>query len=224
MGDSQIACTTVLFDFDGVIADTEQGRYTVFAGILAEQGLDFKARVSLSQMQGLTGRAMMKRYFPELSAEEALSVVRRREQIYMANLDTYCIPYPGVKETVTALKERGYYLANTTANSTETAGILLRHVGIFHLFDKVLGYEYCENPATGKKDYGKVAGLTGRTVAESVVVEDSPVGIKGARMHGYYTIAFERHPHPDIQKYANRVMHTYAELDDFFGISPLHEK
>ena len=147
MGTSHTSFTTVLFDFDGVIADTEQGRYAVFAEIMAEQGLDFKARVSLSQMQGLTGRAMMKRYFPELPAEQALSIVRRREQIYMANLADYCIPYPGVKETVTALKERGFYLANTTANSTETAGILLRHVGIFHLFDKVLGYEYCENPA-----------------------------------------------------------------------------
>ena len=216
--------TTVLFDLDGVLADTEQGRYKVFAEILAEQGIDFSARVSISQMQGLTGRAMMKRYFPELLAEQALSVVRRREQIYMANLASYCIPFPGMVETVTTLKERGYYLANTTANSTETAKILLKHIGIYSCFDMVLGHEYCENSTTGKKDYGRVAGLIGRSVAESVVIEDSPVGIKGARMHGYYTIAFERNPHPDIQKYANKVIHTYQELNDFFGISCLHEK
>ena len=210
--------TTVLFDFDGVIADTETGRYALFTDVLAAKGIDFKSRVAITQMQGLTGRAMIERYFPEIPPLEVKEIVERRQGMYMSNLDKYCKPYPGAADTIRALKSKGYYIVSVTANTTEAAKILLKHVGVMDYFDKVLGVEYCENKDTGKKDYGLVSGIINKPVPECVVIEDSLVGVKGAVGSGYYTIAFDRFPGSGLEKHADRIIYTYNELNSIFGL------
>ncbi|MDD4033028.1 MAG: HAD family hydrolase [Bacteroidales bacterium] len=212
---------SLYFDFDGVIADTEQGRYNAYADILKEYSIDISSRCQLNQIQGLTGTALMAKYFPEFSLAERKKIIRRRNEEYLSRLDHYCIPYPGVYETIRDLKAKGFFMALTTANSTAVAKDLLKHLGIAEFFDEVYGLEVCENPVTQKKDYSRIAELTGNHVSECIVIEDSPVGVSGAKQSGYFTIAFEHYPHPDLSAYADLIVHNYNDLRQIFGLEPL---
>ncbi len=214
-----ISC--ILFDFDGVLADTESGRYETYREILEEYGIDMASRVRLEDLVGLTGDGFIMKFFPEIPLPDVHEIVRRRQELYMSNLGRFVLPYPGAQATVKELKERGFALALTTANSTESAKVLLDVLGIRDCFDAVLGREVCEDPVLKRKEYGLVATHLGVDRSECVVIEDSPVGVAGARRAGYFTIAFERFEHPDIKANADIIIHDYNQLRQLFCLEPV---
>lgn len=213
--------TCVLFDFDGVLADTEAGRYEAYREILLEYGIDLTQRVRLEDLVGLTGDGFMTKFFPELSREDMNSIIRRRQELYINNLGRFMLPYPGAQATVKELKERGYLLALTTANATEAARVLLDAMGLLDCFDAVCGREICEDPVLKRKEYGLISQYLGVDVHECVVVEDSPVGVAGAKRAGYFTIAFERFVHPVITRNADIIVHDYNQLRQIFCLEPI---
>ena len=124
--------------------------------------------------------------------------------------------------SIAELKEKGYYLALTTANATEVAKILLQAVNVFEYFDAVCGREICEDPVTKVKDYSLVPKQINKTIEECVVIEDSPVGVMGAKRTGFYCIAFEHFKDEIITENADAIVHNYNDLRQLFGLSPIH--
>lgn len=214
--------STLLFDFDGVIADTERGRYEAYCDIFEEYGYDMRGRCTMNDLVGFTGDGFAKKFFPEIPHDLVKEMVRKRQGYYMEHLDKFCKPYPGMKQTIIDLKEEGYYLALTTANATLVARKLLETVGILEYFDAVCGREICENPVTKVKDYSLVPQKINKKVEECVVIEDSPVGVTGAKRAGFYCIAFEHFEDPLISQQADAIVHDYNELRLLFGLKPLN--
>ncbi len=210
--------TTILFDFDGVIADTENGRYEAYCDIFEEYGYDLQSRCVMTDLVGFTGDGFMSKFFPEIPPEQVKEMVRKRQKYYMDHLDRFCKPFPGARQTIADLKQRGYYLALTTANATAVAEQLLEVVGALEYFDAVCGREICENPVTKVKDYSRVPAQINKTVGECVVIEDSPVGVAGAKRGGFCCIAFEHFENPVITNQSDAIVHDFNELRELFGL------
>jgi HAD superfamily hydrolase (TIGR01509 family) len=210
--------TSFLFDFDGVIADTESGRYEAYQEIFAREGYDLRSRVSMQDLIGLTGDGFISKFFPEIPVERAREIVRCRQTYYMEHLDQFCKPFPGMKTTIRELKEKGYFLALTTANTTKAAQILIAKMEVAEYFDAVCGREICENPVTQVKDYSAVPQHINKTIAECVVIEDSPTGVAGAKRAGFRCIAFEHFKNPVISEMADAIVHDYKELRAVIGM------
>ena len=209
--------TTILFDFDGVLGDTENGRYETYCEIFTEYGYDLRSRCQMENLIGFTGVGFMKKYFPEIPADIVKEMVNKRQKLYMENLEKFCIPFPGAQQTVKDLKGKGYFLALTTANSTATANKLLQAIGLQEYFDAVCGREICEDPVTKVKDYSRVPAQINKTIEECIVIEDSPVGVAGAKRGGFKCIAFEHFEDPVI-KQADAIVHDFNGLRKIFGL------
>ena len=210
--------TSILFDFDGVIADTEKGRYEAYCDIFEEYGYDMRSRCVMTDLLGFTGDGFAKKFFPEIPQEHVKEMVRKRQKHYMDHLDRFCRPFPGMQQTIADLKQKGYFLALTTANATATAWQLLQAVGVAEYFDAVCGREICEDPVTKVKDYSRVSSQINKTIDECVVVEDSPVGVAGAKRGGFRCIAFDHYKDPAIQEQADFIVHDYNDLRRLFGM------
>jgi beta-phosphoglucomutase-like phosphatase (HAD superfamily) len=213
--------TTILFDFDGVIADTENGRYEAYCDIFEEYGYDLRSRCLMTDLVGFTGDGFMSKFFPEIPPGQVTEMVIKRQEYYMNHLDRFCKPFPGARQTIADLKQRGYYLALTTANATAVAQQLLEVVGALEYFDAVCGREICEDPVTKVKDYSRVPAQINKTIGECVVLEDSPVGVAGAKRGGFYCIAFEHFEDPVIKEQADAIVHNFNELRELFGLQPI---
>jgi len=210
--------TTILFDFDGVIGDTENGRYEAYCDIFEEYGYNLQNRCTMNDLIGFTGDGFMKKFFPEIPAEQVTEMVRKRQKHYMDNLDIFCQPFPGAQQTVRDLKQMGYFLALTTANATSVAKQLLETVGLFEYFDAVCGREICECFTAKIKEYSRVPKYIGKTNDECVVIEDSPVGVSGAKRGGFYCIAFDHLQSPEIREKADVIVNDYNDLRKIFGL------
>ena len=210
--------TTLLFDFDGVLADTEAGRYEAYCDIFDEYGYDLRSRCMMTDLIGFTGDGFMSKFFPEIPANIVNEMVNRRQKHYMDHLDKFCIPFPGVRQTIADLKQKGYYLALTTANATDVAKQLLEVVDVLEYFDTVCGREICEDPVTKVKDYSLVPAQINKAIDECVVIEDSPVGVAGAKRGGFRCIAFEHFEDPVIKEHADAIVHNFYELRNLFGL------
>jgi len=210
--------TAVLFDFDGVIADTEQGRYDAYCDIFEEYGYDLRSRCVMTDLLGFTGDGFMSKFFPEIPPVHVKEMVRKRQSHYMDHLDRFCKPFPGMKQTIADLKNKDYFLAITTANATAVVHQLLQLVGVREYFDVLCGREICEDPVTKVKDYSRVPAQINKTVDECVVVEDSPVGVVGAKRGGFSCIAFNHYKDPVMKKQADFIVHNFNELRVLFGL------
>ncbi|MDR1667555.1 MAG: HAD hydrolase-like protein [Bacteroidales bacterium] len=211
--------TTFLFDFDGVIADTESGRYEAYCDIFAERGIDLRSRCTMEDLAGHSGDGFISKYFPEIPSEQAREIVRQRQAYYMQHLDRFCRPYPGMKQTIREIREKGYYLALTTANSNVAAQYLLEKMEVSVYFDVICGREICEHPIRKVKDYSLVPAHIRKTVEECLVVEDSPVGVVGAKHAGFRCIAFEHFKNPIIGEMADAIVHNYTEFRSLIGLT-----
>jgi len=214
--------TTILFDFDGVIGDTENGRYEAYCDIFEEFGYNLRGRCTMNDLIGFTGDGFMKKFFPEIPTEQAKEMVRKRQKHYMENLDIFCRPFPGARQTVKDLKQMGYLLALTTANATSVAKQLLETVGLFDYFDAVCGREICECFTAKIKEYSRVPKYIGKTIDECVVIEDSPVGVAGAKRGGFYCIAFDHLQSAEIREKADVIVYDYNDLRKLFALPEIN--
>ena len=214
--------SALLFDFDGVIADTEQGRYDAYCDIFEEYGYNLRSRCVMPDLIGFTGDGFIKKFFPEIPPELGKEMVRKRQKHYMEHLDKFCIPFPGVRQTIADLKQMGYFMAVTTANSITVIGQLLDVACVREYFDALCGREICEDPVTKVKDYSRVPAQINKTVEECVVIEDSPVGVAGAKRGGFRCIAFEHVKDPVITEQADVIVHNYNDLRKLFGLPEIN--
>ena len=181
--------TCLIFDFDGVIADTDLARYYILKDIFKEYEIDFSGQFSMKDLIGLSTESFLKKNFVRLSQEKVDNIVNEKHRLHFNHLDKYVIPFPHAKETLRYFYHR-FDLAMVSANPQKNLGTLLNHLEITHYFKWILGREVCENKNL-EKSYLPVASKIQRDVSECIVIEDSEYGVNAARKAGYYCIRFD---------------------------------
>ncbi|MGM0530094.1 MAG: HAD family hydrolase [Bacteroidota bacterium] len=182
-----ISC--LIFDFDGVIADTDLARYYILSDILKEYGIDFSSHFSMEDLIGLSTEAFLKKNFTELGSNQIDGIVQKKHQLHFTNLEQYVIPFPDIKETLKYFHNR-FDLVMVSANPYKNLEILLNHLGIEKYFKWIFGREVCENNNL-EKTYFPIAAKIQKQVSECIVIEDSEYGVNAARKAGYYCIRFD---------------------------------
>lgn len=202
----------LIFDFDGVIADTDNGRFDALCEVLARKGIDLKNIGSVDDLLGVSTKRFLKDKFPSFSPPVIADIISERRDLFFNHLEKYCTVYPGAVDTIRELHYAGYRLTIATSNDTYTINTLVEFVGISRFFTSILAREQTENEKTGLKDYGLVLDILNKKAGECIVIEDSPVGVTAAKNAGLFCIAFERDRSHIINGKADIIIHDYDEL------------
>lgn len=164
----------VLFDFDGVLVDTET-QYThmwdaIGRDFLGEEGFGWK-------IKGQTLKNIYASYIPDPELQEAVT----------ARLDEYerQMVYefiPGVPEFLKALKEAGVPTAIvTSSNDKKMANVYRALPEVRSLVDMILTSEHFTKSKPDPECFLKGMELLGGTPADTVIFEDSLHGLAAAR-------------------------------------------
>ena len=172
----------ILFDFDGVIADTES-QYTTFWN---KQGKDYLGLENFGHtIKGQTLVQIFDKYFNGMTKEQ--------EEI-VPNLNAFeeSMSYdyiPGALEFMQALKSKGIRSAIvTSSNDIKMSKAYASHPELLELVDAVLTSEHFSKSKPDPECFLKGMEVLGATPKETIVFEDSFHGISAGRASGAFVV------------------------------------
>ena len=177
--------TTILFDLDGTLIDTEKYFKVFWRKAVAELGYE------MSEEQALTLRSLGRPYAPKLMKEwfgEEFDYVKARnlrrkmmqEHLQRVGLERK----KGAGEALAKLKEMGFRLAVATATPTDRAREQLKEVGLLQYFEDIVSAADVENGKPAPDVYIRACEILGEKPENCLAVEDSPNGVLSAYRAG----------------------------------------
>jgi beta-phosphoglucomutase len=179
----------VLFDFDGVIADTENVHVAAWERTFAAMGWDVPPEVCARAAEEDDG-LFLKSVFADKGIKDGdlAGWVRRKQAITVGMLSAFPRVYPGVKELVGALAGR-VELAVVSGTWRENVSTVLRAAGMESAFAKIIAKEDVKRPKPDPLAYRQALAALSMDADEAVALEDSPSGLLSAMNAGVRTIA-----------------------------------
>jgi len=168
----------VLFDFDGVTADTEN-QYTKFWDRI---GMDYLEMEGFGHtIKGQTLVQIFGKYFAGMQKEQE-EIVPQLNAFERGMTYDYI---PGAYEFMRSLKEAGIPMAIvTSSNDVKMANAYKAHPELTDLVDRVLTSEHFSRSKPDPECFIKGMEVLGGTPEETVVFEDSFHGIAAGRAAG----------------------------------------
>ena len=166
----------VLFDCDGVLADSEYAVNAIVAEDLAGRGWAMTAAECQETFLGMAATAMLPvieaRVGP-LPADWLASLSHRIAACMLAELQ----PIPGAPEAVRTVVAAGLPVAVASNSAREELGAKLRRLGLAEVFaGRMLSYQDVARPKPAPDLYRAAAQACGMAPGDCVVVEDSLLG------------------------------------------------
>jgi phosphoglycolate phosphatase len=148
----------LLFDLDGTLVDSLPDLANALNEVLRERGYPALAPTEVKPMIGDGMPVLLARGFAARGADaaEAKAAQPRFVEIYEASATNLSKPYPGVPETLAALRASGYRTAVATNKPQHATAEVLRGMGLIELFDGFAGGDHFP---VRKPDPGHLLGL-----------------------------------------------------------------
>ena len=207
---SQNEARAVLWDMDGVLVDSAAYHFEAWRLAMQHEGRtlapdDFKR--TFGQRNDTVLRDMLD---PNISDADIQRIADFKEATYRALVHERGIaPLPGVLGWLAALQDAGWKQAVASAAPRANVDAIVEAMGIAQFFDALTS---AEDVTRGKPDpqvYLVAASRVGAVPARSIVIEDAPAGVEGARRAGMKRIGV-RSSHGELE--ADIVVDSLTEL------------
>ncbi len=179
----------VIFDLDGVIADSHPIHEAAWKTLFAEQGFD-PDKMNLDFLYAGQPRGEIFRHFlgelPEVKFEQ---LSRRKDELYTALVGTLK-PKPGVVRVLGELAAAGIAMAVGTSAQRRRTLETLNHFGIASRFGAVVTGDDVGATKPAPEIFLRAAELVGAAPVNTAVVEDSFIGIEAARAAGMKCVGY----------------------------------
>jgi len=173
----------VIFDLDGVVADSHPLHEAAWRTLLVEQGMD-SARLNLDFLYaGHPRRAILRHYLGPMQPSEMERLGRRKDELYAIarnKLNTK----PGIPRLLLQLNAGGILCALATSAGRVRTHESLKQFGITKYFSAIVTGEEPGAPKPAPDIFLIAAVKLGVSAGQCVVVEDSVAGVLAARAAG----------------------------------------
>lgn len=186
----------IIFDHDGLMVNTEDVAYAVYARIFEARGIAFPWDYYITSL-GLPvadAQAMYLRDMPELLTLEELRA--ERADLLEVVVQTALRLMPGLLPLLEGLRARGDLLAVATSGTRSHIEGSLARFGLTSYFDAVV----CIDDVTRGKPYPdlilEALRRTDTAASNAIMLEDAPRGVEAAHRAGVFCIAVPTHGIP----------------------------
>ena len=205
----------VIFDLDGVLADSEPWWNQIDAKLLAEHGVSYRGeyhRNVLGVSYQLAVEFYKNAFHISASVEE---LMRRRGEIATDFFANRVGLFPSAKTTLEQLREMKLHLAVATSSVSASARPFLDRSGIRSFFDVIVTGDEVQRGKPDPDIYLRIAKKLGIARDACLVIEDALAGVgaaKAANM-GVAAIPDRRFVDPgEYEKEADYVLGSLSEI------------
>ncbi|WP_226163178.1 HAD family hydrolase [Hymenobacter terricola] len=207
--------STVIFDMDGVIIDTEPIHHHAFFTQFAELGIAVTAAeyaTFLGQSTRNVFQHLKQKY--NLPQDVETLLLRKRELFNKSfDEDAGLDLLPGVRTLIEDLRRHDVQLVVASSASKATIARVFNRFGLGPYFSHIVSGEDFVRSKPDPAIFLHAAAVAETPVAHCIVIEDSANGVAASRAAGIYCIGYAS-PHSAGQdlRLADRVIQDFSEL------------
>lgn len=188
----------IIFDCDGVIADTEPLHFAALKAVLAEEGLELDKELYYREYLALDDRGCFIKAFSNptapLTPEKLSELIARKAAAVEPVMSAQLRLFPGAADLILTASRR-FALAVASGALTREVELILRTGGVKECFTAIVGAEDVTRSKPFPDPFLEAlkrinAGSGARiTPAECLVIEDSFHGVQAAHAAGMLCLA-----------------------------------
>ena len=208
--------STVIFDMDGVLIDSEPVHQHHERQLFKELGINVSEEEHRSYV-GTSARdcwaQLIEKHGIDHTVDDLLEMGRCRylDQLLSGQGVSLCA---GSAELIDLFVNEGYGLLLASSATRQTIHTVLDHFGLKDHFSVIVSADDIERSKPAPDPFLKAATLAGVGPGSCLVIEDSTNGVLAARAAGMYCIGYQNPSgfHQDLSA-ADLVVHTLREID-----------
>lgn len=186
----KMAFRFALFDFDGVIADTEESNRAFLEKALARHGI-FLSDGERNALVGVNDPELLKSFLARAETPVTLEQFRQERKLLGNTYENGNLqPMPGLLPLLHRFREQSIRMAVVSSTSGYLIAAALRRLGMEELFEFAVCGDMVHRKKPDPEPYRMAMERLHAKPEECVIFEDSPVGIRAGKAAGGYVIAY----------------------------------
>ena len=210
---SKARLEAVLWDMDGVIADTAEYHYSAWKDVFEERGVEFSKEDFMRHFGQRHDTIIEFGLGDKLSPEEMDIITEKKQSLYRERVSKNVIPLPGAVELIKLLNTNKIKTAIASSAVPKNIDVILRGLGIVDNFQAIaFGTEVAEGKPS-PQIFQLAAKKLNVSPENCVVIEDAIAGVAAAKKAGMKCIAVTNsHPSTSL-KNADLIVDTLENVD-----------
>ncbi len=213
----------IIFDFDGVIVDTERIHFQTLQRVLEEEGIPLSWEEYVQTYLAMDDKNCLRTAFAQhgrtVSPEMTDELIERKATYFFSTMPDAVTLFPGVERLIRQTAER-FPLAIASGALREEIEFILGKVGLREFFpvvvaaqDVVMGKPHPEAFVTALARLNRLVSSRPVRPSECLVIEDSRHGVAAATAAGMRCLAVSNSYPPDQLTAAHLVLPSLEALD-----------
>ncbi|MHB8942229.1 MAG: HAD family hydrolase, partial [Desulfobacteria bacterium] len=190
----------VLFDFDGILVDTEPMHHRAFNEVLDPLGMAFPWKEYVETYMGFDDRDAFREAFRakgiDLDDTNLAKLVAAKSEAFLRGLRAGVTAYPGAVPLIETLSAAGTPLALCSGALRADIDPILAQLGVARRFGVIVSADDVRRSKPDPESYALAFRRLAETYSssltvpgKSVAVEDTPAGIRSAKGAGLRVLA-----------------------------------
>ncbi|MDH5364222.1 MAG: HAD-IA family hydrolase [Dehalococcoidia bacterium] len=203
----------ILWDMDGVIADSYSFHFAAWQEIFAKRGIKF-TKEDFTKLFGTRNDfiigSIMSRELPE---RDVKIMVQEKEEKFRRKATGNIKPFPGAVRLLNAIKKGNFKLGLVSSTPKENIDLVLSELNLEGMFDSIIFGQEVSESKPSPQIYLLAARELEVTPNDCLVIEDSPLGVEAAKTAGMKCLAIANtHPRQKLQE-ADKVIDSLEDVD-----------
>jgi HAD superfamily hydrolase (TIGR01509 family) len=207
----------IIFDCDGVIADTEPLHFAALQRVLAEEGFTLTKEDYYSRYLAFDDRGCFQKAFSSLTTEKLTELIDRKASYIEPAMRTHLRLFPGVADFIRRAADK-YPLVVASGALKREIELVLDFGGVRNCFLAIVSAEDVTRGKPNPEAFLKAREIINAHAAarispqECLVIEDSLHGVEAARLAGMPVLAVTNSYQKDQLSKADMVVESLDGL------------
>lgn len=208
------SCQAVIFDMDGVIADTEPLKFQAYQSVFQDE-YGVKLPVEDVAWRGMKEQAVIAYWFNKLNlvGNPQKLIEAKRAAYYSLLMAGKITAVPGVIEFIKCLESLGKLRAVATSSSRKEAVAVLDGLQLINLFDQIKTRDDVQEMKPDPEVYLRVASALEVHPSKCIVFEDSESGVSAAKAADMFCVGVLTSFSRESLRFADVTINDFLDLD-----------
>lgn len=215
--DNDMVIRAIVFDFDGVLADTEPLHLAAYQDIFSDLGVTLTREDYYANFLGYDDEGVIalmgERQGWQLDREKIAALIARKAEAFEEIVGTRDVLYPGAADAVRRLAS-SFPLGIASGALRSDIELILKGSGLERLFRFIVSAEDTPESKPAPDPYLRAARLHGVPAHECLAIEDSRWGITSAKRAGLKCLAITNTYPPDALTDADAVITSLDQVTE----------